>query len=309
MIYQHPLAYLLGLQGRALLRAFAGEYDREFTQARLAEVRALLDSADVLGEGGSLAAVSVSDGYEAWAPRYDEPGNAMVDREGPLVRALLDRILAGDERRTVLDAACGTRRHAAHVAARGHRVIGTDCSAAMLALARSKLPGAELHQADLAAVPLLDASVDVVVCGLALAHVRDLGPVFMEFARVLRPGGHLVVSDSRGYMHGGGGYPIVVRAPGGGLGYIPSWSHPTSAYLKAALPVGFQVRQCDEPPCPGPLVDEAGTPPGDPAPVAPFTAQDGHPDIWSLHSWAAAATNAAYDGKPHFIVWHFQLPL
>lgn len=45
MIYQHPLAYLLGLEGVALMRAFAGEYDRAFTEARFAEVRALLDRA------------------------------------------------------------------------------------------------------------------------------------------------------------------------------------------------------------------------------------------------------------------------
>src|SRR5439155_9106079 len=30
LIYQHPLAYLLGLEGIALLHAFAGEYDRDF---------------------------------------------------------------------------------------------------------------------------------------------------------------------------------------------------------------------------------------------------------------------------------------
>lgn len=44
MVYAHPLAYLVGLEGAALLRAFAGEYDRDFTEARLAEVRELLDS-------------------------------------------------------------------------------------------------------------------------------------------------------------------------------------------------------------------------------------------------------------------------
>jgi SAM-dependent methyltransferase len=51
MIYQHPLAYLLGLEGIALLRAWAGEYDRAFVQARLAEVRRLLDN-----DAGHLAA-------------------------------------------------------------------------------------------------------------------------------------------------------------------------------------------------------------------------------------------------------------
>src|SRR5438067_580707 len=43
MIYQHPLAYLLGLEGVALLRAWAGDYDKEFVLTRLAEVRRLID--------------------------------------------------------------------------------------------------------------------------------------------------------------------------------------------------------------------------------------------------------------------------
>jgi hypothetical protein len=41
MIYQHPLAYLLGLEGIALLRAWAGDFDQDFVDARLAEVHAL----------------------------------------------------------------------------------------------------------------------------------------------------------------------------------------------------------------------------------------------------------------------------
>jgi hypothetical protein len=45
VIYQHPLAYLLGIEGAALMHAFNGDYDRDFTQARLAEVRAMLDAA------------------------------------------------------------------------------------------------------------------------------------------------------------------------------------------------------------------------------------------------------------------------
>jgi hypothetical protein len=60
VIYLHPLAYLLGLQGVALLRAFNGEYDREFTLARIAEIRALLDSADELGDGVTTQPVTTA---------------------------------------------------------------------------------------------------------------------------------------------------------------------------------------------------------------------------------------------------------
>jgi hypothetical protein len=43
VIYQDPLAYLIGLEGIALLDAWAGDHDREFTDARLAEIRRLPD--------------------------------------------------------------------------------------------------------------------------------------------------------------------------------------------------------------------------------------------------------------------------
>jgi hypothetical protein len=42
VIYQHPLAYLLGLEGLALLRAFSGECDRDFTLARFSEIQTRL---------------------------------------------------------------------------------------------------------------------------------------------------------------------------------------------------------------------------------------------------------------------------
>ena len=42
-MYQDPLAWLIGVEGIALLDAWAGHHDREFTEARLAEIRRLLD--------------------------------------------------------------------------------------------------------------------------------------------------------------------------------------------------------------------------------------------------------------------------
>ena len=51
VIYQDPLAYLLGLEGMALLDAWAGDHDRAFTEARLAEIRRLLDDENLRGRG------------------------------------------------------------------------------------------------------------------------------------------------------------------------------------------------------------------------------------------------------------------
>ena len=52
MIYRHPLAYLLGLEGIALLLAWAGDYDRAFVEARLAEVRRLLNDEALASHAG-----------------------------------------------------------------------------------------------------------------------------------------------------------------------------------------------------------------------------------------------------------------
>jgi SAM-dependent methyltransferase len=216
MIYQHPLAYLLGLEGVALLHAFAGEYDRDFTEARLAEVRALLESADQLGSGAAIRPIPVVEGYGAWAESYDLPGNQLIDLEQPIVREILDGLPLG----TALDAACGTGRHAEYLATLGHTVIGVDSSPEMLAIAAAKVPGAEFSEGDLHQLPLPDQHVDVVVCALALTHVPELVPVLTEFVRVLRPGGHLVISDSRGLL-GYFGSPVVKALPGGGFGYLP----------------------------------------------------------------------------------------
>jgi len=295
VIYQHPLAYLLGLEGVALLHAFAGDYDHDFTQARLAEVRTLLDSADQLGSGVAVPPIPIVEGYRAWAEAYDQPGNQLIDLEQPVVWKILDGLPRG----VALDAACGTGRHAEHLAALGHAVIGVDISPEMLAVARAKIPSADFREGDLHQLPVPSKHVDIVVCALALTHVPELAPVLTEFVRVLRPGGHLVISDSRGLL-GYFGSPVVKALPVGGFGYLPHRNRLTSDYLAAALPLGLQVRRCEEPRRPDPLID-----PDEP----PDTVPAGEPpNIWSLHSWCPAATNAAYRDNPAAIVWHFQRP-
>jgi hypothetical protein len=64
-IHQHPLAYLLGLEGIALLRAFSGGYDREFTAARLLEIKELLDSRHELGAGIEATPLTTRHGLRA----------------------------------------------------------------------------------------------------------------------------------------------------------------------------------------------------------------------------------------------------
>lgn len=91
----------------------------------------------------------------------------------------------------LLDIGCGGGLLAPHVSDKGYRHLGVDLGAAACAVARTH--GVVPVRADAAHLPVADGSVDVVVAGEVLEHVSELGPVVAELARVLRPGGTLVV--------------------------------------------------------------------------------------------------------------------
>jgi len=115
--------------------------------------------------------------------------------EGHLV-ALLAALLP--DGLTIADLGCGTGGLLPILATSATQVLGVDREAAMLDVAAERvahLPNVQLHRGLLDALPLAAASVDLAVCGLVLHHVRELGPVAAEVARVLRPGGRWVVVD------------------------------------------------------------------------------------------------------------------
>ena len=169
MIYQHPLAYLLGLEGTALLRAWAGDYDREFVEARLSEIRRLIDDPTLADHDGVLVRRGDTlTAYRRWSATYDEPRNSLFDSDEPTMHAILETLPIG----TALDAACGTGRYAAYLAAQGHSVLGVDSSPDMLGRARVRVPEATFTHGDLHQLPLADGAVDIVVCALALVTCR-----------------------------------------------------------------------------------------------------------------------------------------
>lgn len=99
--------------------------------------------------------------------------------------------------RVVVDVGCGTGRHWRRIlAGNPAALVGYDASSGMLARLSAKHPGATVHRANadnLRHTP--SASCDVVVSTLTLCHVTELSAVLEEFARVLKPEGHLLVTD------------------------------------------------------------------------------------------------------------------
>jgi SAM-dependent methyltransferase len=178
------------------------------------------------------------DGYADWAATYDRPGNWIVERDSAVVGSLLATCEPGD----ALDAACGTGRHARLLHEQGHRVIGVDASSAMLAKARARLPSVDLRQGDLRNLPLPAGSVDLVVCSLALTHLPDLAAPVSEFARVLRSGGRLIISDVHP-CHVMLGAQAGFRDGEGRFAYVVNHLHWHSSYLDAFRASGFAVNQ------------------------------------------------------------------
>ena len=103
------------------------------------------------------------------------------------------------EGRRVLDLGCGAGAASVAIARRGARVIAVESSTARLTQARQAADVAgvkvEFHHSDLADLAFLRAdSIELVVAVYSLAGVQDLGRVFRQLHRIMRPDGALVLS-------------------------------------------------------------------------------------------------------------------
>jgi ubiquinone/menaquinone biosynthesis C-methylase UbiE len=229
----------LGLEGTALLRHLLDGSD-EFVARRTAAMRDRLAELDRHPPAAAVPELDVDAGYEAWAPSYDTMVNDLIRAEEPVVASAIDGLGTG----RALDAACGTGRHTATLAAIGHETLGVDRSAAMLAIARQKVPGARFEVGELTRLPTDDKSFDLAVCALALTHLADPTPGIAELARSVRPGGRVVISDA---------HPVLVLIQGqalfphrGGLAFVRNHVHLHGTYLAAFAAAGLTVRSCDE---------------------------------------------------------------
>jgi ubiquinone/menaquinone biosynthesis C-methylase UbiE len=115
----------------------------------------------------------------------------------------------------------------------------------MLAKARAKLPQGDFREGDLAALPLETASVDAVISALALVHLPELGGAMAEFARVLRAGGRVIVSDVHPFLIMLG-WQAQFRTEGGGAGFMRLNGHLLSDYGQAASAAGLRIRSFQE---------------------------------------------------------------
>ena len=190
---------------------------------------------------------------------------------------LLDEImlrLAGDVGgQRVADVGCGEGRFMRMLTARGARPIGFDPTPGMVAAARDRGSG-DILRASGEMIPLASASCDLAVSYVTLVDIPDFRAAIAEMARVLRPGGRLLVANlcfvtaSEGWAHDEAGRRTYHRVDR----YVEEWSRefewvgirivnrhrPLGAYMRAYLDNGLILCEFLEPvpPPESPLRDD-----------------------------------------------------
>ena len=126
---------------------------------------------------------------------YGEKLRKLNPSPDALIFAALRR--AVPEAETLLDVACGRGDRLRALAAEfpSLRLSGADADAEMAARAAEACPAAEIAAADAAALPFAPASFDAVLCECSFSLFPDMGGAAREIARVLRPGGALLLGD------------------------------------------------------------------------------------------------------------------
>ncbi len=157
---------------------------------------------DVLGDPGRKQAF-VTPMFQHIAPRYDQFTRTFSFGMDRRWKAVLETWLCEHTPppRTIVDLACGTGdlSFAACRAFRDASVTGVDAASRMIETGRARgtaiNSSADFLVGDLAALPMDDDSVDVLLAGYGYRNVPSLHAALVESARVLRPGGALYVLD------------------------------------------------------------------------------------------------------------------
>jgi demethylmenaquinone methyltransferase/2-methoxy-6-polyprenyl-1,4-benzoquinol methylase len=155
----------------------------------------------VAGAEPTPAAERTADGvrrmFDRVAPRYDLANTVFSLGQDRAWRQAAARAAGLADGERAVDVACGTGALTRELAASapGAMVLGVDFSWEMVRRAAGPPPPAAYVVGDALRLPLRDSSVDVVTIAFGLRNLPEPGRGLLEFRRVLRPGGRLVVCE------------------------------------------------------------------------------------------------------------------
>ncbi len=167
---------------------------------------------------------------------------------------------------TALDIGCGEGRFVRMMAQHGIAAIGIDPTPGLIEEARRRDPTGDYRIGHAEALDIAEASVDLVVSYLSLIDIEQMQAAIAEMARVLKPGGTLLIANLNGFNTAGADrgwirnwlgqrvyYPLdrYLEVRGNPVSWkgiaIVNWHRPMSSYMKALLGNGLRLVFFDEP--------------------------------------------------------------
>jgi SAM-dependent methyltransferase len=205
---------------------------------------------------------------------WDESASAWISAQGlngdwsrshVLDAAMLGRV-QGRGFATALDVGCGEGRFCRLLRQHGIEPIGIDPTAALLAEARRRDPQGQYLSGRAESLDFDNDRFDLVVSYLTLIDIPDFRRAIAEMARVLRPGGSLLIANLTSLVSACLADGWVRDADGHGLHYkvdryldefpqwvewdgirVENWHRPLGAYMNTLLANGLSLRFFEEP--------------------------------------------------------------
>jgi SAM-dependent methyltransferase len=187
--------------------------------------------------------VPVKEGYGQWAKTYEDTVEDLMDLR------LLDRLQVPDWSHVsrAVDLACGTGRIGTWLKAHGvGQLDGVDITPEMLSQARQRNIYDRLLEEDLCQTSLPSAHYDLAMAVLVDEHLPGLAPLYSEAARLVMPGGWLMVVGYHPFFTMMYGIPTHFDGPAGEPLTIQTHVHLLSDHVQAGLRTGWTLRGMDE---------------------------------------------------------------
>lgn len=142
--------------------------------------------------GATLAQTDIH-AFNQWAEVYDTAPNPLLLLEERIAKPLLPTAVGGK----IMDVGCGTGRWLQHLESLAPAsLIGMDYSPAMLKRARAKVSAdTKLQHAECSSLPGDNNSFSFVIASFVLSYIKDLPDFARQCARILQPGGRMLISD------------------------------------------------------------------------------------------------------------------
>lgn len=200
---------------------------------------------------------------DAWITDMGELGD--FGRRYVLDPVMLPRALVGAPKH-VLDVGCGEGRFCRMLQSHGIETVGLDPTPALLAAARARDVHGIYVESPAEHLPFRSEALDLVVSYLTLIDIPDIQTAILEMARVLKPGGSLLIANLTSFNTAGADSGWVKDDAGQRLHYpidhylqeremwieyrgirIANHHRPLSTYMRALFGAGLQLTYFDEP--------------------------------------------------------------